>query len=615
MEYMKLNPGSNKIMTALFVMFILACLPAYAQDEGFNPDRNRAEKAFEGGDYSTALNHYKSLREKFLADPVYAYYTGACMVELRKDQGEAVKLLKEAILNSSLIRTVPDRAWYYLGRAYQQAGDFDLAVDAYDNFRETARRREIRELDIEGLIDECIAGTGQKEEDEKAGHDAGRDDEAEGKAEGIDESGRETGKKEEGDRKMEADKEKIKEVAGAEGQEESVGKEAVVMDAGADRDQEPGADYESLAREALEYQFMADSVLRLADRYRISLAEMTGPDRQSMQAKILSLEQSGFKYQREADRKYREAARLASEKYDRELLPELSKMEQELPLHGEQDGDSLRSTGKESEHEKVDEQGEPVMTDTDTTAAGTDITDSLAVINRPKPVLEVFSEQYGREGDIPLNPELPPGLFYRIQVAAFRNPKPLSFFNNLGPVSILRTEGSDVNFYFIGLFRTKQAAEKALVKVRRKGFSDAFILALMDGERISMEKAEQLEESWSDKSLLSNDTLTDRYKPEKVEPPTLVYRVRVLKAKEKIKDERLEQLERLADSRTYDVFETDAGEYVYLIGNFLTFESAAAYADLLYRNGMKEAEVAAYLGKKEIPLETAKKLFDMYFEK
>ncbi|MDZ7739566.1 MAG: SPOR domain-containing protein [Bacteroidales bacterium] len=611
MKAIKLNRGSTKIIPALLVIFIITCLSVQAQDEDFNPDSDRAERSFDAGDYSTALKHYKALREKFIADPVYAYYTGACMVELRQDPREATKLLKEAILNSSAIRAVPDRAWYYLGRAYQQAGDFDLAVDAWDNFRETARRREIRELDIDGLIDECIAGKGDLEEGEEAGLAVG-EEAADGKAAGIDKSGREImAEAVVMDAEQDHDKPDTAKVAGEAGE-------------GVEPGQNPGADYESLAREALELQFMADSVLRLADIYRANLAELAETDKQSLRTKILSLEQSGFEYQRAADRKYKEAARMASEKYDKEILPELRKMEEELPLRGGQFADSLRNDGREPGHTEADEQvaegdeteqEETAKPDNDTTGTATELADSLTAISRPDPVLEVFSENYEQEGDIPVNPELPPGLFYKIQVAAFRNPKPLSFFNNLGPVSISRAEGSDVNFYFIGMFRTKQAAEKALVKVRRKGFSDAFILALMDGERISMEKAEQLEESWSDISLFSGDALPDSQKPEEVEPPTLVYRVRVLKTKEKIEDERLEQLERLAESRTYDVFETDAGEYVYLIGNFLTFESAASYADLLYRNGMKEAEVAAYMGKKEIPLKTAKELFDMYFEK
>ena len=49
----------------------------------------------------------------------------------------------------------------------------------------------------------------------------------------------------------------------------------------------------------------------------------------------------------------------------------------------------------------------------------------------------------------------------------------------------------------------------------------------------------------------------------------------------------------------------------YLIGNFFTFQSAAEYADLLVRNGYRDAKVVAWLGTKEIPLETAKQFFEM----
>ena len=165
------------------------------------------------------------------------------------------------------------------------------------------------------------------------------------------------------------------------------------------------------------------------------------------------------------------------------------------------------------------------------------------------------------------------------------------------------------------MFRSKEDAVQSLVKVKQKGFSDAFIIALMDGNRVSMESAEQLEKKWSNISLFKQDTVITRKVPEPQEPPTLVYRVQVLKVKKKVQDDELEVLKILADQRSYDVFETTGKEYVYLIGKFLTFESAAAYADLLYRNGMKESKVVAYMGNKEIPLETAKKLFELYFEK
>ena len=52
------------------------------------------------------------------------------------------------------------------------------------------------------------------------------------------------------------------------------------------------------------------------------------------------------------------------------------------------------------------------------------------------------------------------------------------------------------------------------------------------------------------------------------------------------------------------------GIIAYLIGKFITFESAEEYADLLKRNGYRDAQVVAWLGKKEIPIETARQLFD-----
>jgi len=567
MEPTKLKISTGKLLPVVILIIFISHLPAFAQDTDFIPDRNIAERAFSNEDYTTALKHYKALSARFSADPVYKYYTGACMVELKQDPDLAKIILRDAIINSTSIRQVPVKGWYSLGRAYQLAGDFDLALDAYDTFRESARRKEIKALGINELISECESGVGAIPYQEQ-GIEAGERDE-------MVEAG-EQEHKEDDIGPPKADNVVIKDTA----------------DAALKQDQGPGDEYEALAREALEYQLRADSLLKLANRYRATLDELSEPDKQSVRAKILSLEQSGFEYQKIADKKYREAAGMASEKYDENILPALQDIKKDAP-------------GVEEEIP-------------DTTLVETDSikTDTIAeVIERIPPVLELFSEQYGQQEGIPVNPELPEGLFYRIQLAAFRNPKELSFFKDLGPISIYRAENSDINFYYAGMFRSKEDAVQSLVKVKQKGFNDAFIIALMDGNRVSMESAEQLEKKWSNISLFKQDTVITRKVPEPQEPPTLVYRVQVLKVKKKVQDDELEVLKILADQRSYDIFETDGKEYVYLIGKFLTFESAAAYADLLYRNGMKESKVVAYLGNKEIPLETAKTLFELYFEK
>jgi len=568
---------AGKLFTAMLMVMLISCMNATGQEPGFMPDRDQAEMAFERGDYSTALKHYKALSDRFRGDPVYKYYTAACLVKMEKEPEQAIKLLNEAINNSSSIRSVPSDVWYYLGRAYQMNGDFDLAIEAYISFSDQARRKEIRELNIDELIALCREEKGALTEDERV----------------ISEPEREADPLIEQQEQQQAYRE-------AEKEEEAAQQEV----------KEAGNAYEKLAKEALEYQFRADSVHRLANRYRESLTETAESDRQTVRAKILSLEQAGFEYQRIADQKYREAAMLVSQQNEHILLDEFRDEKKDSALIEE---DEVRTQGdRELGGEQLQEE-EEMEADNIADTTGVKAGQSDAPARRPVPVLSIFSEQYEQE-EIPVNPELPEGLVYSIQLAAFRNPQEVSFFGGLGPLSIYRAEGSDVNFYYAGMFRSKEEAEKALVKVKRKKFKDAFIIALMDGTRISMEKAEQLENSWSDISLFSNDTIIEPA-VEDAEPPTLLYRVQVMKVKEKAEDDELDLLKRLADKRSYDIFETADNEYVYLIGKFLTFESAESYADLLYRNGMEDAKVVAYLGKKEIPLETAKKLFELYFEK
>jgi len=556
MDVKRLNMNTRKLLPALLSVIIISSINSSAQDPAFIPDRIVAETAFNNGDYAIALKHYEALSDSYRADPVYKYYCGACLVNLQKNPVKAIDLLKDAIASSSSIRQVSNKAWFFLGRAYQMNGDYDLAVDAYDTFRDLARRREAREMGIDALIADCKRGTGSIEA-ESAQVEEGEDE--------------------------------IIPV------EEHTALEDDTAHAVTEKVTGPGVEYEKMARQALEYQFKADSVLRLADRYRESLSELAESDRQTVRTKILSLEEAAFEYQKIADQNYRDAARMASAKYDERIIP------------GYYDEEDI--SREEEEQYKAKEEEDTLVANTDLTEAYT----MVMAVERPAPVLSLFSDKYEQE-DIPVNPELPEGLFYRIQLAAFRNPQKASFFDGLGPLSIYRADGSDINFYYTGMFRSKKEAEDALVKVKQKSFKDAFIIPMMDGSKISMEKAGQLENQWAHISLFEQDTVI-AVKNESAEPPTLVYRIQVMKLKKKAKDDELELLERLADKRSYDIFETASKEYVYLIGKFLTFESAASYADLLYRNGMKDAKVVAYLGNKEIPLETAKELFDLYFEK
>jgi len=86
--------------------------------------------------------------------------------------------------------------------------------------------------------------------------------------------------------------------------------------------------------------------------------------------------------------------------------------------------------------------------------------------------------------------------------------------------------------------------------------------------------------------------------------------VEVVRSVKPLKDDVVEGFRKLSAGRGLEILSGPDGSFVYLIGKFITFESASDYAGLLVRNGYREAKVAAYLGNKEIPIETAKQLFE-----
>jgi tetratricopeptide (TPR) repeat protein len=207
---------------------------------------------------------------------------------------------------------------------------------------------------------------------------------------------------------------------------------------------------------------------------------------------------------------------------------------------------------------------------------------------------------------IEIDPEVPKGLVYRIQLAVFKNPVQLAYFKGISPICGFKSQTSTI--YYAGMFRRLADAEKARVAVRAKGFREAFVAAQMDGKKVSAERAAVLEKEWGKIPLFSYsyeqknqlDTL----------PPTLVYRVEAVRTKQPLTNESVEAMKRIAGNRGLDIQRSSDGSLVYLIGNFITFESARDYAGLLIRNGYRDAKVVARLGKKEIDIETAKQLFD-----
>ena len=79
---------------------------------------------------------------------------------------------------------------------------------------------------------------------------------------------------------------------------------------------------------------------------------------------------------------------------------------------------------------------------------------------------------------------------------------------------------------------------------------------------------------------------------------TLAFRVEVRRSATPLTEEVVVEMRKMAGDRGMDIMQLQNGEISYLIGKFITFETAAEYADLLKRNGYREAQVVCMAGQK-----------------
>ncbi len=108
---------------------------------------------------------------------------------------------------------------------------------------------------------------------------------------------------------------------------------------------------------------------------------------------------------------------------------------------------------------------------------------------------------YSKENPIPLNPRIPKGLIFKVQVGAFRNPIPQDLFKGFAPISADKLR-DDITRYRVGYFKTFQDANLAKNQVRALSVSygDAFVVAFNNGEKIKLSEA---------RSILSNQPATN----------------------------------------------------------------------------------------------------------
>ena len=103
-------------------------------------------------------------------------------------------------------------------------------------------------------------------------------------------------------------------------------------------------------------------------------------------------------------------------------------------------------------------------------------------------VFSKIKDVYSETRPIPLEVRLPTGVVYKVQVGAFRNTISQSLYNDFAPVSG-EALANGITRYTVGLFAEEILANDAKKEVRNLGFSDAFVVAYLNGERISLRES------------------------------------------------------------------------------------------------------------------------------
>jgi len=101
------------------------------------------------------------------------------------------------------------------------------------------------------------------------------------------------------------------------------------------------------------------------------------------------------------------------------------------------------------------------------------------------------TNNYSDENPIPIELESPKGLVFRVQIGAFSKPVPNNTFTEFSPITgdVVRP---GLIRYVAGFFGNKENAAEARDKIRSMGYSDAFVVAYCDGERVPVYRAVEL---------------------------------------------------------------------------------------------------------------------------
>ncbi len=236
--------------------------------------------------------------------------------------------------------------------------------------------------------------------------------------------------------------------------------------------------------------------------------------------------------------------------------------------------------------------------------------------NEIVPFVKLEKSYYNETNPIPVNPPLPEGIVYKIQIGAFFKLVPDTTFK-VKPVSVEKAEGSRYYKYLFGEFMTYDGAAVALKKVRSMGYPGAFIVAYKNGKRIPVYLARNEQKSSPGYADLASAETTavsggTSYKPSVTvgEAKTSTSAVKGLKpvpSDRKLYTVQIGVFKNTPDAAFLNAFDdmyyekTPYGFTRYFTGVFDSYEQAIARRNYARKRGIRDAFIVMYdSGKRKL---------------
>ena len=201
------------------------------------------------------------------------------------------------------------------------------------------------------------------------------------------------------------------------------------------------------------------------------------------------------------------------------------------------------------------------------------------------------------EQSLPIDLPCPDGLVFRVQVGAFRKPVPADRFREFTPVDG-RKLANGLIVYMAGNFRTSAEAMKQQKAIRALGYTDAFIVAYENCERMTLAQGRLKENQQPNKIDQTNPATRPFAEPGQ----GLYYSVQVGVYNKPLSSADPIGLPELIEART------QKGQYRYASGKFDALAEAKKRQQQAVKKGITDAFIVAYYQGQRIDLARARAL-------